>query len=102
MVNGKPFGIMVLIFDLITDYIDDKRVVSKHTWKLTFNAKCDESEEYKVAEEVEKQEEAIAKNEKETLLEHSALMKIELHVIEKDSRYMVSATRLDGSAFAFF
>ena len=38
----------------------------------------------------------------ETLLHHTALMKVELHEIEKDARYLVSASRLSGSTFAFY
>ena len=29
-------------------------------------------------------------------------MKLQLHEVEKDAKYMVSANRLSGSAFAFF
>ena len=32
----------------------------------------------------------------------TARMKLQLHEIEKDAKYMVSANRLSGSAFAFF
>lgn len=39
--------------------------------------------------------------EENKLLEQKAKIKIELHEIEKDKKYLVQATRVDGSAFAF-
>ena len=111
LVQGPPFGILCLICDLIGDYVDNNVALSKHTWKLTFTGKAMETKYPAETEEKssEAEPEGVVREEvkqkpvdPETLLQHTALMKVELHEIEKDARYMVSATRLDGSAFAFY
>ena len=102
---------LCLIYDLIGDYVDENVALSKHTWKLTFTGKATETKYPTEAEEKapESEPEGVVREEVKqkpvdpaTLMGHTALMKVELHEIEKDARYVVSASRLDGSAFAFY
>ena len=102
LAKGTPFQIMGVLFDVIAVHLDqekDKPEVAKNQWKLTFTGTFQETE---YINKEETKQEATVIVEKDKLLEQKAIMKVELHEIEKDSKYLVNATRVDGSAFAFF
>ena len=89
---------MCTLIDVIRLHLDSEAVIGKHTWKIKFEGSF-------IKSEYENKDEATTENtvitEKSRLLEQKALMKVELHEIEPEKKYLVSATRVDGSTFAF-
>ena len=98
MVNGAPLAIISQLYDIVGEIVGetdrDKKIdISKNTWKLTFTSTY--------CEEV-KMEDDHDVNQTEKVGGNTARMKLQMHELEEGSKYLVSATRLDGEGFAYF